>query len=160
MYLSKPVRRQLVVAAALISLGTVAGVAFTYAFGGKVIQYGLSSTVGDQLDIESQAIDVAVRDPRVKALIEGRECKILATTKMWLKVAGENQTSGGECYPIKITVIGPGGRQATLFMERVKLIVVVTILYPDGSGYWVEIDVTAGTVGEPKYTPNVLSSTK
>ncbi|MCJ7574979.1 hypothetical protein MUO93_12090 [Candidatus Bathyarchaeota archaeon] len=159
MYLSKPVRRQLIVVA-LIVLGAVAGVAFTYAFGGKVIQYGLSSTVGDQLDIESQAIDIAVRDPRVKALIEGKECKILATTKMWLKVTGENQTSGGEGYPIKITVIGPGGGESTLFIERVKPIVVITILYPDGSGYWVEIDVTAGTVGEPKYIPNILSSTK
>ena len=160
MYLSKPVRRQLVVAAALISLGTVVGVAFTYAFGGKVIQYGLSSTVGDQLDIESQAIDIAVRDPRVKALIEGKECRIQASTEMRLFITGENKTGEEQGYPIKITVIGPGGRESTLFMERVKPIVVVTILYPDGSGYWVEIDVTAGTVGEPKYTPNVLSSTK
>jgi len=160
MYLSKPVRRQLVVAAALISLGTVAGVAFTYAFGGKVIQYNLTSTVGDQLDIESQAIDIAVRDPRVKALIEGKECRIQASTKMRLFITGENKTSEEQGYPIKITVVDPGGGESTLFIERVKPIAVVTILYPDGSGYWVEIDVTTSTVCEPKYTPNVLSSTK
>lgn len=144
---SQTSRGKLVLSVTLLILGGILGVAYTQLTGGKTVTYDAGETAATQ-STENRAIDLALRDPRVSALTEGKQCRILATRFERLKIVFDNSTSG-----TKITAVGEG-TEITM-RSHTKPMVLVTIIYPDGSGYFVDVSVDEGEVSEPVYAPKI-----
>ena len=139
-------------ATVLILIGFGLGMSYVVASGArgpiayfecKVIWIGEepSLTPDGRIRLEEQAIDLALSNPRVKELIEGKQYRVVAA----FYISGRYE-------------IGPKEGEYTIlrFEWDGKLRTLVTIIFADDSGYYVDVNLTDGIVEDIRYTSNVF----
>ncbi len=93
----------------------------------------MQDSVDDRIALENMAIEIALADPRVKPLFEGKECTIQAFYKKTFQLKFvDNNTE---------TFYAQWDGQ-----DRAS----VQIRYPDNNGYWIEVNITNRIVDEPR----------
>ena len=121
----------------IMIVGVLAGAVYVHAVGGQTTltlsAYEIKIVVHSQA-LENQAIELALADSRIKTLADVSGAKINATLGMIKISFDSNSTRTGYC-----TVEWDGKYRA-----------LVTIKYPDNTGYGVDVNVTDKLVGEPK----------
>ena len=123
---------------ALMVLGAVLGVVYasTYGPGTSLTLADTPITVEDRMAFENMAIEIALSDPRVKELTEGKTVMIFASFYRTFHAVDDNVTTqdGGKLFH---------------FEWDQKYRALVTIRYDDDTGYGVYINITDEEVGEP-----------
>ncbi len=123
-------------------LGVILGAAYVRAAGDQTtltLSEGTPHTVEDRVALENEAIEIALSDPRVKPLVEGKEVKIFSTYYTQGKLVYTNETTEG-----------PGWIKDFEFAWDGKYRALVTIRYPDDTGYSIHVDITGRMVEEPR----------
>ncbi len=121
----------------VVILGVLAGAVYASKVGGEVtvlnMREGLPDSAEARLALENEAIEIALADPRVKPLTEGKEFTVSALLKVQFSLKFvENKT---ETYYAQ----WDGKNRA-----------VVTIRYPDDTGYTFDVNITDRLVEEPR----------
>lgn len=125
---------------ALMILGVLLGSAYVSAAGGQhtlTLSEGSPLTVEDRVAFENEAIEIALSDPRIKALTEGKTAMIFSSFYRTFHVVDDNATNSFGCRRFH-------------FEWDQKYRALVTIRYPDDTGYGVGINITDREVGEPR----------
>jgi hypothetical protein len=121
----------------MIILGVLAGVVYASKVDTRpeVLTVGdpILRTVEERAAYENEAIEIALADPRVKPLVEGREVTIRAVfgTLFEFKFY-ENSTD-------RYFAQWDGKYRASVYLR-----------YPDDTGYGIEVNITDLIVGEPR----------
>jgi 3-isopropylmalate dehydratase small subunit len=130
--------RKFIPVIAVIAIGIATGLVYVHALDGqKTYQFfevNIKPTERNQT-LEKQAIALALADSRIKPLANVSGAQISATVgQNYQIIFDNNSTKTGNC-----TAIWDG-----------KYTALVTIKYPDNSGYGVEVNITDKIVGDPK----------
>jgi hypothetical protein len=145
-------RRKVLFLAALIGVGIILGSVVLYAINSKEetgsweleLENGkIVLDAQDRTELKEKALDLALKDEKIKELIAGKDytTQVTLTGNVTVKDIIEdirNQTKRG--------IIAEGD---------VNLIVVVTVTFADGSGYNIPVDWQNWTVGEPEFAQQV-----
>ncbi len=121
----------------VVILGVLAGAVYASKVGREVtvlnMREGLPDSAEARLALENEAIEIALADPRVKPLTEGKEFTVSALLKLQFSLKFvDNQT---ETYYAQWD-----GKNRAL----------VIIRYPDDTGYAFDVNITDRLVGEPR----------
>ena len=136
---------------ALVSIGVTLGSIYVYKMNSwratNVLELdfengGLILLPADRIKIKEQAVNKAMENDKVKALLVGKSYTVQATLII-------NSTIQ------EITQNNTLTRSSTRITVRGYLVVVVTITFEDGSGYNIQIDLRDWTVGEPEFAEKV-----
>lgn len=122
----------------IMIVGVLAGAVYVHAVGGQpklTLSDGMPKTQEERLALENQAIELALADPRIKPLANVTGVKIFSTFGMCFKIIFDNN----------VTQTG----NFKLDWDQ-KYRALVTIRYPDDTGYGVDVNITDKVVGEPK----------
>ena len=109
---------------------------------GVVFDPGDSLGPEDREEIKAFAIEKAIKDEEVGALLAGKEYTVEATIHGAHSIEDILQNS---------TLM----RSDTRIVLETRLVVTVTITFPDGSGYNVLVEISDWSVGEPVYSEEV-----
>ena len=126
----------------IMIVGVLAGAVYVHAVGGQpklTLSDGQPKTQEERIALENQAIELALADSRIKQLANVSGVKIFSTFYMQFKIVYTNETTEGPGW-IKDFKIDWDGKYRAL----------VTIRYPDDTGYGVDVNITDKVVGEPK----------
>jgi len=126
----------------IMIVGVLAGAVYVHAVGGQpklTLSDGYPETQEERMALENEAIQIALSDPRVKPLTDGREVRIFSTYYTQGKIIYTNETTEG-----------PGWVKDFKFDWDGKYRAVVTIRYPDNTGYSIQVNITDKMVEEPK----------
>lgn len=122
---------------AIMIVGVLAGVVYASNVGGQATILKLSDgepkSVEERIAFENEAIQIAIADPRVKPLVEGREVIIQAVFHMNFQLKFVDNST--ETFYAQ----WDGKHRAS-----------VHIRYPDDTGYWIEVNITDKIVDEPR----------
>jgi hypothetical protein len=124
----------------IMIVGVLAGAVYIHAVGGQpklTLSDGMPKTQEERPALENQAIELALADSRIKQLANVSSIKIFSTFYMNFKIVYTNETTEGPGKDLKIDWDG-------------KYRALVTIRYPDDTGYGVDVNITDKVVGEPK----------
>ena len=146
--------------AALIVAGVFLGYVYVNASGKGtstfVVHYDMEEGVvfdpGDSLgpeereEIKAFAIEKVVEDEEIDVLLAGREYSVEATIHGVHTIQDILQNN---------TLI----RSETRIILEGRLVVTVTLTFPDGSGYNVQVDISDWSLGEPVYSEEVAPPT-
>ena len=146
--------------AALIVAGVFLGYVYVNASGkgtsAIVVHYDMEEGVvfdpGDSLgpeereEIKAFAIEKVVEDEEIDVLLAGREYSVEATIHGVHTIQDILQNN---------TLI----RSETRIILEGRLVVTVTLTFPDGSGYNVQVDISDWSLGEPVYSEEVAPPT-
>jgi len=149
-------RRRAVFIAALIVVGGLLGYVYLNASGkststivvnmeidqGVVFEPGDSLGPKERAEIMAIAIEKAIGDEEVEALLEKKEYSVEATIHGAHSIEEILQNS---------TLM----RSDTRIVLDTRLLVTITITFPDGSGYNVRVELSDWSVGEPVYSEEV-----
>lgn len=113
---------------------------------GVVFDPGDSLGPEDRAEIKAFAIGKAIKDEEVGALLAGKEYSVEATIHGAHSIEDILQNS---------TLM----RSDTRIVLETRLVVTVTITFPDGSGYNVRVEISDWSVGEPVYSEEVAPPT-
>jgi len=153
-------RSRTVIIAALIVAGVFLGYVYVNVSGKStstiVVHYdmgeGVVLGVGDSLGPEEReeimafAIEKVVEDEEIDVLLAGREYSVEATIHGAHTIQDILQNN---------TLIRSETR---IILER-RTVVTVTLTFPDGSGYNVQVDISDWSLGEPVYSEEVAPPT-
>ena len=127
---------------AMMVLGVILGMVYVNAAGSQAtltVSEGEVTSVEERIALENEAIQIALVDPRVKPLVEGKEVKIFSTYYTQGRLVYTNETTEG-----------PGWIKDFEFAWDGKYRALVTIRYPDDTGYSIHVDITGRMVEEPR----------
>ena len=122
----------------IMIVGVLAGAVYVHAVGGQpklTLSDGMLKTQEKRLALENQAIELALADSRIKTLADVSGAKINATLGMNYKISFDDNSTRTGYYTLEWD-----GKYRAL----------VTIKYPDNTGYGVDVNITDKLVGEPK----------
>lgn len=153
-------RSRTVIIAVLIVAGLFLGYVYVNASGKGtstfVVHYDMEEGVvfdpGDSLgpeereEIKAFAIEKVIEDEEIGAILTGKEYSVEATIHSVHTIEDILQNS---------TLI----RSDTRIILDAKPVVTVTITFPDGSGYNVQVDISDWSLGEPVYSEEVAPPT-
>jgi hypothetical protein len=125
----------------MMVLGVILGTAYVHTAGGQAtltLSEGTPHTVEDRVALENEAIEIALSDPRLKPLTEGKTVRIFSTFYMTFHVVFDNETLS----PVK-------GKLFHYEWDQ-KYRALVTIRYTDDTGYGIDVNITDKAVGEPQ----------
>jgi len=145
-----------VIIAALIVAGVLIGYIYVNASGkststivvhmeldqGVVFDPGDSIGPEEREEIKTFAIEKVIEDDEIGALLIGKEYSVVATIHGAHSIEDILQNS---------TLM----RSDTQIVLEARLVVTVTITFPDGSGYNVRVEISDWSVGEPVYSEEV-----
>ena len=97
-------------------------------------------------EIKAFAIEKVVEDEEIDVLLAGREYSVEATIHGVHTIQDILQNN---------TLI----RSETRIILEGRLVVTVTLTFPDGSGYNVQVDISDWSLGEPVYSEEVAPPT-
>jgi len=127
--------RETALVGAIMIVGILAGVLYVHTVGGQTrlsLSDGLLKTPEERIAMENQAIEIALSDPRVKPLVEGKEVRILSSFYII-----------GKLIPVyENGTVGDGGTDGKYRAQ-------VHLIYPDNTGYVIDVNITDKAVGEP-----------
>jgi hypothetical protein len=135
--------------ASLVFLGMLLGSIFVYATDGErtfTFSLGEPETVEERLELQNEAINIALSDSRVLPLTLEKEYRLLSIlyNKYTVKELTKEQL-GLNSWRSEVQLLWDGKHRA-----------LVTILYNDGSGYHVDVNITDGLVGGLGYFEKVI----
>jgi hypothetical protein len=134
--------REYTLIGAVMVLGVILGTVYVHAAGSQVtltLSEGELTSVEERVAQENKAIQIALADPRVKPLVEGKEVRIFSTFYTQGKLVYTNETTEEPGW-IKDFKFGWDGKYRAL----------VTIRYLDDTGYSIHVDITDRVVEEPR----------
>jgi hypothetical protein len=133
--------REYTLIGAMMVLGVILGTVYVHTAGGQTtltLREGTPKTVEDRTALENEAIEIALSDPRVKPLTEGKTVRIFSTFYMTFHAVFDNETLS----PVK-------GKLFHYEWDQ-KYRALVTIRYTDDTGYSIHVDITDKIVEEPR----------
>ena len=133
--------REYTLIGAMMVLGVILGAVYVHAAGGQAtltLSEGTPKTVEDRMALENEAIEIALSNPRVKPLTEGKTVRIFSTFYMTFHAVFDNETLS----PVK-------GKLFHYEWDQ-KYRALVTIRYTDDTGYGIDVNITDKVVGEPQ----------
>ena len=113
---------------------------------GVVFDPGDSLGPDEREEIKALAIEKVIEDEKIGVLLAGKEYSVEATIHGVHTIEDILQNS---------TLI----RSDTRIVLEAKPVVTVTITFPDGSGYNVQVEISDWSVGEPVYSDEVAPPT-
>lgn len=134
--------REYTLIGAMMVLGVILGIMYVHAAGGQAtltLSDGEPKSVEERVALENEAIQIALADPRVKPLVDGKEVRIFSTLYTQGKLVYTNET-----------MEGPGWIKDFKFDWDGKYRALITIRYPDDTGYGINVNITDRMVEEPK----------
>ena len=126
----------------IMIVGVLAGAVYVHAVGGQpklTLSDGQPKTQEERIALENQAIELALADSRIKQLANVSGVKIFSTSYMQVKIVYTNETTEGPGW-VKDFKIDWDGKYRAL----------VTIRYPDDTGYSIQVNITDRVIDEPK----------
>ena len=131
-------KREYAIIGIAVILSVLTGAVYASQVGGQFtvinVSEGMPDTVEERAALEKEAIEIALADPRIKPLTEGKEARILSTLK-----------------PLHFTLKYVDNKTETYYAQwDGKNSALVTIRYPDDTGYGFEVNITDRVVGEPR----------
>ena len=132
--------REYTLIGAIMVLGVILGTVYVHAAGSQpklTLSEGTPHTVEERVALENEAVEIALSDPRVRTLTEGKTVRIFSVFYMNFHIVYDNVTNPAEGKPFYVE-------------WDQKYRAQVTIRYPDGSGYRVDVNITDKAVGEPQ----------
>lgn len=150
------IKGRVLLAMVLILLGFGLGMVYVVASGaqGETITYEIPLEVKgiwvgeaprltheERIRLEEQAIDLALSDPRVKELVDAKQYRVVSNVGLKIRVIDE--TKEDEYMILRCEWDG-------------KIRALVTIIFADGSGFSVDVNLTDGTVEDIRYDLMIL----
>jgi hypothetical protein len=149
-------RSRTVIIAALVVVGVFLGYVYVNASGKSTstivvrmdLEEGIVFDPGDSIgpeereEIKAYAIEKVMEDEEIGTMLAGKEYSVEATIHGAHAIDDILQNS---------TLI----RSNTRIVLETRLVVTVTIKFPDGSGYNVRVDISDWSVGDPVYSDEV-----
>jgi len=133
--------REYTLIGAVIILGVILGTVYVQAAGDQAtltLSEGEPKSETERIALENEAIEIALADPRVKLLVEGKTVKIFSTFYMKFQVVFDNET----LCPIECSLFHLEWDQ--------KYRAFVSIRYADDTGYGIDVNITDKIVNEPQ----------
>jgi hypothetical protein len=134
--------REYTLIGAMMVLGVILGTVYVQAAGGQAtltLSDGEPKSAEDRMALENEAIEIALSDPRVKPLTEGKTVRIFSTFYMTFHVEFIEKVPWGSAW-----------RETFQYVWDGKYRALVTLRYPDDTGYGVDVNITDRVVGEPQ----------
>ena len=133
--------REMAFIGAIMIVGVLAGTLYVRMVGGQPIislNNGALKTPEERIALENKAIQIALSDPKISKLANVTGVKIFSTFYTYLRIIFDNNS----------TRDGSKGQNATATWDG-KYRAVVTIMYPDGTTYHVDVNITDHIVEAP-----------
>jgi len=144
--------REYTLIGAMMVLGVILGTVYVYAAGGQAtvtlsdgelkiseLKVFLEGEAIENEVIKNEAIQIALADSRVKPLVEGKEVRIFSNLYIRGKVVYTNETTEGPGWVKDIRFDWDGKHRA-----------LVTLRYPDNTGYSINVNITDRIVEDPR----------
>ncbi len=142
---------------ALVAIAAVMGVVYNAPASNNTVKYVPLDITASTTAVNS-AIDTVLKTPDIMALVDAKPSRIIATQS--IMVMSDDYFSNGTITSHSIDIGLIPGTEGIVEIKNLYNVVVVSILYQDGSGYYVIYDTASGKVGQPIFSSNLLKASK